>query len=114
MAVAVLFALFLIAGAPFVGQIRTTLRSAFPGHFAAIIGGIVAAALGAAIVAAVVRIRERRALRYGALAFALAVGVAFASVLRTGRADVDVVETFHFVEYGFLTLLFYRAWRARK
>ena len=35
----------------------------------------------------------------------------FARVLRTGDTDTDVVETFHFVEYGVLTLLFYLAWR---
>ena len=28
-----------------------------------------------------------------------------------GDADTDVVEAFHFVEYGLLTLLFYLAWR---
>ena len=39
------------------------------------------------------------------------VGALFARGLRTGDADTDVVESFHFVEYGLLTLLFYRVWR---
>jgi hypothetical protein len=29
----------------------------------------------------------------------------------TGNPDVDVVQRFHFVEYGVITFLFYRAWR---
>jgi hypothetical protein len=31
--------------------------------------------------------------------------------MRTGTPEVDVVEYFHFVSYGLITLLFYRAWR---
>src|SRR5262249_44267038 len=34
--------------------------------------------------------------------------------LRTGNADVDVVERFHFIEYGIIALLFYRAWKRRR
>jgi len=52
------------------------------------------------------RIRERRLLRYGALAAALVVGLAyeFSSALTAG-------ERFHFVEYGGVALLFYWACR---
>ena len=35
----------------------------------------------------------------------------YAMVSRTGNPTVDAVERFHFVEYGLITLLFYRAWR---
>jgi len=45
------------------------------------------------------------------LGAALLLGAAFSRMLRTGNIEVDVVETFHFVEYGCLTLLFYLACR---
>ena len=32
----------------------------------------------------------------------------------TGNPDVDVVQRFHFIEYGVITFLFYRAWRAAR
>jgi hypothetical protein len=40
------------------------------------------------------------------------VAIWFSIVEATGNADVDVVQRFHFVEYGIITFLFYRAWRA--
>src|SRR6185295_3099713 len=70
-------------------------------------------AVVAALVAAVWRIRDRRAARYAALAAAVVFGVGYAFVVRTGNPEVDAVERFHFVEYGLVTLLFYRAWRPR-
>jgi hypothetical protein len=45
------------------------------------------------------------------LAVALACAVGYSWWHATGRPDVDVVELFHFVEYGLITMLFYRAWR---
>jgi hypothetical protein len=45
------------------------------------------------------------------LTAALALAVAYSRWRATGRADVDVVEIVHFVEYGLITWLFYRAWR---
>jgi hypothetical protein len=45
------------------------------------------------------------------LTAALVLAVAYSRWRATGRADVDVVELFHFVEYGVITWLFYRAWR---
>ena len=62
--------------------------------------------------AAVIRIRDRRALRYLSLVVALAAAALLARGLRTGDTDTDVVESFHFVEYGLVTFLFYRVWRA--
>ena len=101
----------LVLSAPFIGQIRSALRRAFPGQFVTIVGAVVAAAVAAAIIVAIVRIRNRRASRYAAIGVALAIGVAYAFATRTGRPDVDVVERVHFVEYGIVTYLFYRAWR---
>ena len=109
--VATVVSAVLVLSAPFVGRIRGQIRSAFPGHFVAIVGGAVALAIGSALVLALWRVRERRALRYTLLATSLAVGVAYSFVIRTGNPEVDVVEHFHFVSYGLVTLLFYRAWR---
>src|SRR6185436_17336335 len=51
--------------------------------------------------------------RFGLLAIAVATAVVFTRL--TGSADraVAAVEHFHFVQYGFITWLFYRAWRTR-
>lgn len=112
-AVACTFAAALVFSAPFVGQIRSAIRAAFPGQFVTIVAGVVGVAIALAILVALIRIRDRRPARYGAIAAALSIGVAYALVTRTGRPEVDVVERFHFVEYGLVTFLFYRAWRHR-
>lgn len=104
------FAIVLVVGSPLVGQVRASVASAFPGSFRLIIGAAIATALAGAILFASFRIRERRALRYAAIASAVLGAAACARTLRTGNVSVDLVEAFHFVEYGFLTLLFYLAW----
>jgi VanZ family protein len=111
---AVLASAAVVLGAPFVGQARAALQSALPGQYRTILGGIVAAAVVGAVAGAVVRIRDRRLLRYGLLAAAILVGLGFARATSTGNADVDAVEHFHFVEYGLVTLLYQRAWRHRR
>jgi hypothetical protein len=45
------------------------------------------------------------------LTVALGGAAAYFARFRTGNVDVDVVEAFHFVEYGALAMLFHRAWR---
>jgi hypothetical protein len=47
------------------------------------------------------------------IAAAIAGGTIYAWLTKTGNANVDVVERFHFVEYGAITLLFYRVWNVR-
>jgi VanZ like protein len=100
-----------VLSAPYIGQIRSSLRSAFPQYFVAIVGTLVAVIVLAALGAALLRIQERRALRYTVLAVSVIVAAAFIRWHATGRPEVDVVEVFHFVEYGLITWLFYRAWR---
>lgn len=100
-----------ILWAPFVGQIRGQIRAAFPGQFVLIVGAIVGVAVAGALIAAVLRIRERRALRYGAIVAALVLAASYALATRSGFPEVDAVERFHFVEFGLITLLFYRAWK---
>jgi hypothetical protein len=108
---AVALSLALILTSPLIGQFRTSLQNAFPGHYrtllVVVVGGFVALALAAALM----RIRDRRPLRYAMIVAALTMGVAYAMLSRTGDAAVDAVERFHFVEYGLITFLFYRAWR---
>jgi hypothetical protein len=67
--------------------------------------------LALALVAAVVKIRERRWPRYGAIVAALTLAVAYSVWNATGIPETDAVERFHFLEYGLITFLFYRAWR---
>jgi hypothetical protein len=113
MIAAILTAAAVILSAPFIGQVRAAVRAAFPGRFVLIVGAGVALAIASAVLVALMRIRSRRAIRCGAIAAALALGAAYGAWFRTGIAEVDVVERVHFVEYGIITLLFYRTWRSR-
>ncbi len=108
---AILVAAALVLSAPFVGQIRAAIRQAFPGHFVLIVGGIVAAGLCAALAAAALRIRDRRALRYGAILLALVVATVYSVGNAGENPDSNVVELFHFLQYGLIAFLFYRVWR---
>ena len=123
-----LTASFLIVfGSPYVGQIRGELQAAAPEYYRSIVAGIVAVSVVIAIIWAVVQLRRfprdstpdetsRRLairLRYGLIAAAIAIGGAYARTVRTGDPEVDMVEAFHFVEYGLVAYLFYRTWRRR-
>ncbi len=112
LAVAALASAAVVASAPFMGQMRAVLRSAFPAQFVAIVGAAVAGAIALAMFAAVRSIRHRRVARYSAIAAAFILGLVYGAAFRTGIPEVDVVERVHFVEYGLLTFLFYRAWRS--
>ncbi len=109
--VAVSVASAFVLAAPFIGEIRRAILTRFPGQFVRIIGGLIAVALAAAVLMVIGRIRDRRGWRYAAIVTALAIGVGYGYFSRTGNPQVDAVERFHFVQYGLITLLFYRAWR---
>jgi hypothetical protein len=109
--VAIIIAALVILSAPFVREIRDWLRATFPGHFVTIVAAGVGLTLAAAVGIALLRIRDRRAMRYGAIAAAILIGSMYAIANATGNREVDAVERFHFVEYGLVTFLFYRAWR---
>src|SRR3982751_6078205 len=110
--VAIAVSAALVLSAPFIGFVRSWIRATFPGQFVRIIAGAIGLLAAAAVVAALLRIRERRALRYGALVAAVGCAVWYSLSEATGNPDVDVVQRFHFVEYGVIAFLFYRAWRA--
>ena len=101
----------LVLSAPYVGQARSLIRQAFPGRFVLVVGASIAALVAAALVAGIRRIRDRRAVRYGAIATALTVAALYAYDNAGENPDANVVELFHFVQYGLITFLFYRAWR---
>lgn len=113
LAVAVVVSIALVVSAPYIGLIRGQLRAAFPGRFGLIVNAAIALILTGAFLGAVARIRARRVIRYAALASAVILGVIFARYNASGTPDTIVVERFHFVEYGLITFLFYRAWRHR-
>jgi hypothetical protein len=109
--VACLVAAGLILAAPFVGEVRRAILLRFPGQFGVIIGGIVVVLVAAAVGLGLARIRGRRGARYLMLAGAVGLAAGYAFFTRTGEPQVDAVERFHFVEYGLVTFLFYRAWK---
>src|SRR5688572_10165783 len=100
-----------VLSAPFLGQLRAYLRAAFPGHFVTIVGASIALAMAAAFALALARIRHARVIRYAVIAASVAVGIAYTVATQTGIPEVDVVERVHFIEYGAIAFLFYRAFR---
>jgi VanZ family protein len=103
----------LVLAAPYVGMVRSQIRSAFPGQFGLIINGVVAAALVIALAWALARIRSGRLVRYAAIVLAVAAGAAYSYATDSPDPNVRAVEHFHFVEFGLITFLYYRAWRER-
>ncbi len=102
-----------VLGSPFVGELRAGLLEAFPRQYQSIMQGAVAAGGAVLVAMGLLAIRDRRPVRYVALAAAVAFAVGCEAALRTGDANVDAVEAFHFVEYAALTWLFFRVWRHR-
>ena len=100
-----------VMSAPFIRDIRDFIKTNFPGQYVKFVAAAIALVIGGAVVIAVIRIRNRRAARYGAIAAALLLGTAYSVWNAQGLVEVDTVERFHFVEYGLIALLFYRAFR---
>jgi hypothetical protein len=99
----------LVVAAPFVGDLQRRLERTLGAAYVPVVNVVVAAVTAAALVDALRRIRTRRAVRYAVIAVAVALAAAYA--WRTGLASQrsSAVERFHFVEYGVITWLFYRA-----
>jgi VanZ family protein len=110
-AIAVAAAAALILSASFISQVRHVLRNAFPNHFLLILGAIVGGSIALAVIAALLRIRDRRAVRYTAIGAALVIGTSYSLLTSSPDPQVAAVERFHFIQYGIITFLFYRAWR---
>ena len=99
--------------APFVGVLQREVRESVGLGYLRWVTGALALAGALALLWAIARIRERRALRYGALL--LAGGLVALQVTRwsTGAVEADVLERVHLLEYGLLAVLFERAFRVR-
>jgi VanZ family protein len=103
-----------VLSAPFIGRITTAIARTFPDQYVRIVGASVAAGLAVALAAGILRVSRapaHRGRRAGALAAAIVLAAVYAFVMRTGDAAVDAVERVHFLEYGAIAFLFYRAWR---
>lgn len=103
----------LVLSAPYMGQLRTWLGNVFQDRdrFVTFMTGAIGTAVAVVFILAIVRIRTRRLARFATIGLALAIAAAYSSVMATGAAEVDIVERVHFVEYGVIAFLFYRAWR---
>lgn len=108
---AIVVAVTVVLSAPFVGQVRDWIRTTFPGHFILVVGIMGGVVLLAACVGAVRCIRDRKAARYGLILVALAIAAGYSSFAAGPNPESNVVERFHFLEYGLIAFLFYRAWR---
>ena len=98
-----------IGAAPFMGEFRNALKATFPSAFATIVAAAIGVTIMTALVVTAFRIRNRRGWRLGALLLALGIVLAQTMLLSTGNREVDVVERFHFVQYGIVAVLYYRA-----
>ncbi|HET9370892.1 MAG TPA: VanZ family protein [Vicinamibacterales bacterium] len=109
LAVASLAAATLVLGAPWLGEARAWLRATFPGHFVVLFNGAIVLIVATAAMAAIARVRERRGMRASLIGAAIAIAAAASWLTGTASASVNAVERFHFVAYGAITWLFYRA-----
>jgi VanZ family protein len=110
--VASIVALAVVLVSPFMGQLQSFLRRSLSTENYVLLFGVgVMAAVGLSIVFAFLRIRERRAARLGLLLIALLSGGAYMWAVATPYPEVNAVERVHFVEYGFIAFLFYRAFK---
>jgi hypothetical protein len=108
---ATLAAVTIIAAAPIVGQVSAWLRDVSRDNYVLVLALIVASGVIVALATAAVAIRDRRRERYGWITAAVCLAVSYGFAARTGIADADAAERFHFIEYGLLAVLFYKAWR---
>jgi fumarate reductase subunit D len=100
----------IVLASPFMGQLQSFLRrSLSTKNYVLLFGAGVLVAVGLAILTAFLRIRERRANRFALLLVALVFGGSYMWATATPWPEVNAVERVHFVEYGLIAFLFYRA-----
>jgi len=113
MSVAILVSLVLVLAAPLIGEARRyAAYTLSPTQYLWLVNGIVSAAV-VSVGVAVLRIRDGWVWRYGLIVVAAVVAVVFTRATGSATPAVAAVEHFHFVQYGVITGLFYRAWRPR-
>jgi VanZ family protein len=106
-------AVAIVLSSPWIGEARSWLRRALPNEFSFVINASLGVVALAAVAVSVWRIREDRARRYATLIGAAALATLTAVWSAAPSASQNAVERVHFVEYGLMTALFYRAWRER-
>jgi hypothetical protein len=110
--VACIASIAVVLASPFMGQLQSFLRRSLSTRNYVLLFGVgVLISIVAAILIAFVRIRERRAMRFGLLIIALAFGGSYMWATSTPYPEVNAVERVHFVEYGLIAFLFFRVWR---
>ena len=97
---AILTAAAIILSSPWIGEARSWLRRAIPGQFVLTLNIALGVIAIAALAIAVARIRDRRAMRYAALAAAAGLAAFVALDTASASGAQNAVERFHFVEYG--------------
>ena len=97
-----------ILSAPFAQQAFSALDEGWPEYSETIVIGATVVPVSLALLFALWRIRQNRWRRYLLLALGLGVGVTYVRV-----SQPIFTETFHFLEYGALAALLYRAWLPR-
>ena len=110
----------IVLTSPWIGAVREWVRSAFPGRFLTIVNAGIALLAAAAAIAIVGRLHAAPrdaaapswsvARRYLALGAAALIAIAWTALNQHMSAETNAVERFHFLEYGVMTWLFYRAW----
>src|SRR6187431_3284555 len=100
-----------VAAGPSIGELRSWMRTAFPGWFGFAVNGLAGACLVIAIVTVLARVRERRVLRLGLIVAALAIAAVSSAAMASASAAQNAVERFHFIQYGLVTWLWYRVMR---
>jgi hypothetical protein len=108
---AIIMSVAVVSLAPMVGQMTAVLRDLAQEHYALTLVLIVAVSALATIGGAAYVIRERRVERYSWIVASVGVAVSYGFATRTGIADADAAERFHFIQYGLIAFLFYKAWR---
>lgn len=101
--------LLFIAWSPYMGLTRDALKRALGDSFAPVVGLVVGLTGVAAVWWGVRHVREPRWQGASLMLLAVALSAGYGVVMATGVPDVDAVERIHFVEYGLVALLFYRA-----
>ena len=110
MLIALLVSATIVLASSFMGQLQSFLRRSLSTKNYVLLFGIgVLVAVGLAVAIALVRVREHRAVRFALLALALVIGGSYMWAAGTPYPEVNAVERVHFVEYGLIALLFYRA-----
>ena len=66
-----------VMSAPFIRDIRDFIKTNFPGQYVKFVAAAIALVIGGAVLIALIRIRDRRAARYGAIGAALLLGTAY-------------------------------------